>query len=31
MVHIDGRAKPSQEEIDEMVLNFRKSLEDSYM
>jgi len=31
MVHIDGRAKPSQEEIDEMVVNFRKSLEDSYM
>lgn len=31
MVHIDGRAKPSQEEIDEMVINFRKSLEDSYM
>ena len=31
MVHIDGRAKPSQEEIDEIVLNFRKSLEDSYM
>ena len=31
MVHIDGRAKPSQEEIDEMVLDFRKSLEDSYM
>jgi DNA-binding transcriptional MerR regulator len=31
LVHIDGRAKPSQEEIDEMVVNFRKSLEDSYM
>jgi DNA-binding transcriptional MerR regulator len=31
MIHIDGRAKPTKEEINEMVDNFRNSLEDSYM
>jgi DNA-binding transcriptional MerR regulator len=31
LIHIDGRAKPTQSEIDEMVANFRNSLEDSYM
>lgn len=31
LIHIDGRAKPSREEINEMVDNFRNSLEDSYM
>jgi DNA-binding transcriptional MerR regulator len=31
LIHIDGRAKPSREEINEMVDNLRNSLEDSYM
>jgi DNA-binding transcriptional MerR regulator len=31
MIHIDGRAKPSQEEINDMVVNFRNSMEDSFM
>lgn len=31
LIHIDGRAKPSREEINSMVDNFRNSLEDSYM
>ena len=31
MVHIDGKAKPNHEEIEEMVLYFRKALMDNYM
>lgn len=31
MIHIDGRAKPTKEEINEMVENFRNSLEDNYL
>lgn len=31
LIHIDGRAKPTKEEIDDMVSYFRNSLEDSYM
>jgi DNA-binding transcriptional MerR regulator len=31
LIHIDGRAKPSREEINSMVDNLRNSLEDSYM
>lgn len=31
MVHIDGKAKPNHEEIEDMVLYFRKALMDNYM